>query len=154
MASRLRAFAVVIPVLMLAAVALAPTATQAQTPAPQRPPGNATLTGEVQDVNPLTVRVDGQDRLLQTAPNIVVNRDGKEVKLGDLEEGDTIAFTTNPDNSVARIDVTAMADDDSSRWLLVGLLVLLAIAAALAVWYFTQRRRGHQVRHTTDAPIS
>ena len=130
------------PIALLAAalIALAPALAGAQTPAPPRPPGNATLSGEVVDTNPLTVRVDGQDRLLRTAPDLVGNRDGHEVKLDKLEKGDIVSFTTNPDNSVQRIDVTDADDDATTKWLLVGLLVVLAIVVAGVVWYMTQRR--------------
>lgn len=129
-----------IALLAAALIALAPALVGAQTPAPPRPPGDATLRGEVVDTNPLTVRVDGQDRLLRTAPDLVVNRDGKEVKLEKLEKGDTVTFTTNPDNSVQRIDVTDADDDAMTKWLLVGLLIVLAIVVAGVVWYMTQRR--------------
>ena len=127
-------------VLAAALIAFAPAVVGAQTPAPPRPPGNATLSGEVVDTNPLTVRVDGQDRLLRTAPDVVVNRDGHEVKLDKLEKGDIVSFTTNPDNSVQRIDVTDADDDAMTKWLLVGLLVLLAVVVAGVTWYMTQRR--------------
>jgi hypothetical protein len=126
--------------LAAALIAFAPAIAGAQTPAPPRPPGDATLSGEVVDTNPLTVRVDGQDRLLRTAPDVVVNRDGHEVKLDKLEKGDIVTFTTNPDNSVQRIDVTDADNDALTKWLLVGLLALLALIVAGVVWYMTQRR--------------
>jgi cobalamin biosynthesis Mg chelatase CobN len=120
---------------------VAAIAALAQTPAPQRPPSGATVTGEVKDVNPLTVTVNGQDQILQTAPNVVVNRDGKQVNLGELEEGDKVTFTTNPDNSVAQIDVTDPANAEDTVWLIVGIVALLAVVGLLA-WYFLSRRRG------------
>lgn len=136
-----------IPVLAIV-VAVTPLGVRAQDP---RPPGNATLSGEVTDVNPLTVKAGGQEYLLQTAPAVVVNRDGKEVNLGELNKGDKVTFTTNPDNSVQRIDVTDPATDERT-WLFVGLLVLAAIAVAGLVWYLAQRRnrstrgRGRRIK--------
>src|SRR5262245_12589070 len=89
-------------------LALAPVATRAQ----PRPPGDATVAGEVTSVNPLKVKLaNGQEQLLQTSPTVVVVREGKEVKLGDLEKGDKVVFSTNPDNSVQRMDVTETATD-------------------------------------------
>jgi len=123
---------------VLALLALAPVAVRAQTPLP-RPASDATVAGEVTDVNPLTVKVNGQQQLLQTSPTLTVVRDGKDVKLGDLKQGDKVAFTTNPDNTVQRIDVTDPAAD-RSLWLLIGLLVLVALVAVGLIWYLKQRR--------------
>ena len=132
-------------------VAVTPATVRAQDP---RPPANITLNGEVTDVNPLTVKVNGQEYLLQTAPAVVVNRDGKEVKLGELNKGDNVAFTTNPDTTVQRIDVTDPATDERT-WLLIGLLVLAALAAVVLVWYLTQRRkRSTAVGHDHGRPLS
>src|SRR5215207_6360660 len=133
--SRLKAIAVMAPVLAVL-VAFAPAAVRAQDP---RPPGGATLAGEVKDVNPLTVEVNDQEYLLQTSGTVVVNRDGKEVKLGELNKGDKVAFSTNPDGSVQRIDVTDPATDERT-WLLIALLVVAALVVAGLVWYLTQRR--------------
>lgn len=138
-------------VLALAAgLALLPAVVGAQDP---RPPGNATLSGEVTDVNPLTVKVNGQEQLLRTAPDIVVNRDGQSVNLGELNKGDNVTFTTNPDNSVQRIDVTDPATDERT-WLLIALLVVAAVVIAGLVWYLTQRRdRNRVARHDSGRPL-
>lgn len=142
------------PLAVVAAVllAFAPAVTRAQDP---RPPGNERLPGEVKDVNPLTVEVNGQDYLLQTSQSVVVNRDGKQVKLGELNKGDKVIFTTNPDSSVAQIDVTDPATDERT-WLLIALIVLAVLVVAGVVWYLTQRQRrdrGGVARSDRGMPI-
>lgn len=138
----------------IAVVAMVPVGVRAQTPLP-RPASGATVTGEVRDVNPLTVRVNGQDQLLQTSPSVVVVREGKDVKLGDLKEGDKVTFTTNPDNTVQRVDVTEAASD-SSLWLLIALLILGVLVLIGVVWYLSQRRGRNQPSHRADreSPLS
>ena len=148
--SRVKRIGMVVPLLAVL-LALAPVGVQAQDP---RPPGGTTLNGEVEDVNPLKVKVGDQEFLLQTAPNVLVNREGKEVKLGDLNKGDKVTFTTNPDNSVARIDVTDAATDEST-WLMIVLAVLAVLVVGGLVWYLTQRRsRDRTVRGNRTAPLS
>ena len=148
--NRLQKFKLLVPALLVL-LALVPASVQAQDP---RPPSGATLSGEVEDVNPLTVKVGDQEFLLQTAPNLVVNREGKEVKLGDLNKGDKVTFTTNPDNSVARIDVTDAATDEST-WLMIALAALAVLVVGGLVWYLTQRRsRDRTVRGDRTAPLS
>jgi hypothetical protein len=93
----------------------------------------------VTDVNPLTVKVNGQEQLLRTAPDVVVNRDGEAVNLGELNKGDKVTFTTNPDDSVQRIDVTDPATDERT-WLLIALAVVAVLVVGGLVWYLTQRR--------------
>ena len=144
---RLQAIALVIP-LVAVLWALVPLIAQGQTPLP-RPAGNTTQRGEVRDVNPLTVKVNGQDQLLRTVPDVVVNREGKEVKLGELNKGDTITFTTNPDDSVARIDVTDAATD-ANTWVWIALLILAVLVIAGVVWYLSQRRKRDGVVPRTD----
>jgi hypothetical protein len=102
------------------------------------------VNGEVTDVNPLKVKAGEQEFLLQTAPAVVVNRDGKEVNLGELNKGDKVTFVTGPDSSVQRIDVTDPATDERT-WLLLGLLAIAALVVLGLVWYLTQRRK----RYTT-----
>ena len=117
--------------------AVAPVTARAQEP---RPPAGSTLSGEVTDANPLKVNVNGQEYLLQTSGSVVVNRGGKEVKLAEVTKGDKVTFTTNADSSVQRIDVTDAATD-ARPWLLIGLLVLAALAVAAIMWYMSRRRR-------------
>jgi hypothetical protein len=128
-------------ILAMVVGAVTPAAIQAQEP---RPPAGSTVSGEVTDVNPLKVKAGEQEFLLQTAPAVVVNRDGKEVNLGELNKGDKVTFVTNADSSVQRIDVTDPATDERT-WLLIGLLVIAAIVVLGLVWYLTQRRK----RYTT-----
>ena len=148
MLQRLRASAALVPLLALLLCALAPAAMHAQTPVPvpERPPGAATLRGEVRTVNPLTIRIDGQDRTFQTTPDVVVTRDGKRVTLDDLKEGDLVSFSTNPDNAVQRLDVTDAAATAARLWVLSGVLVLLLVAATVALWSLIQQRRGRDRR--------
>lgn len=147
--NRVKVFGILAPLLVVL-VALTPVVARAQDP---RPPGSSTLPGEVTDVNPLTVKVNGQEQLLRTDPNVVVNRDGKQVNLGELNKGDKVIFTTNPDNSVAQIDVTDPATDERT-WLLIALIVIAALVIAGVVWYLTQRRdRGRIARSDRGMPV-
>jgi preprotein translocase subunit YajC len=131
-------------------VALVPAVLAAQSGEPARPPASTTLAGEVEDVNPLTVEVGEQKYLLATAPNVVTVREGKEVKLGDLKQGDKVNFATGPDGSVSRIDVTDPVAAERNTLLTVGLLLLALLLAAAAIWYLMQRRnRERPVRRTT-----
>jgi hypothetical protein len=145
---QLKALRLLVPLVALVALAVSPALVGAQENAP-RPPANTTLNGEVKDVNPLTVTVNGQDYLLATAPNVVVNRGGKEVKLGDLNRGDQVTFTTGPDTSVLRMDVTEAATD-MTTWLIVGALVLLALAAL--AFLMMNRNRNRPVTDTRRGP--
>ena len=157
MLQRLWVSAALVPLLTLLVCARAPTTVHAQTPAPvpERPPGAATLRGEVRTVNPLTIRIDGQDRIFQTTPDVVVTRDGTTVTLDDLKEGDLVAFSTNPDTAVQRLDVVERAETDTRLWVLSGVLVLLLVAATVVLWYLTQQRRGRDVRTSVqDTPRS
>lgn len=127
----------VVAILAMVAVAVAPAAVRAQEP---RPPAGSTISGEVTDVNPLKVKAGDQEYLLQTSPSVVVNRDGKEVKLGELNKGDNVSFITNPDGTVQRIDVTDAATNEST-WLLIVLIAIGAIAVIGLAWYLIQRRK-------------
>lgn len=135
-------------------LALIPAEVRAQTPTPPRLPEVVALSGEVRDVNPLTVRVDGQDRVLQTTPDVVVVRDGKEMTVDALTVGDRVSFTTTADNLVQRLTVSKAASDATNRWLLFGLGILLLAAAAVLVWYLTRRHRDLERRGRTGTARS
>jgi hypothetical protein len=98
------------------------------------------------------VKVNGQEQLLRTAPDVVVNREGEAVNLGELNKGDQVTFTTNPDDSVQRIDVTDPATDERT-WLLIALLVVAVLVVAGLVWYLTQRRSRDRVAVSDGRPL-
>lgn len=145
---------VLVQAVVVLLLALIPGGLRAQTSAPPRPPEVVALSGEVRDVNPLTVRVDGQDRRLRTAANVVVVRAGADVTLEELRVGDRVSFTTNADNLVQQVTVTKVASDDTHRSLLIGLVVFVLVAAAVLLWYLTRRQRDRDARGRTGTSRS
>jgi hypothetical protein len=120
--------------LLLGVAVAAPVAGQTPTAVPTT---GGTFTGKVTKTNPLTVNSNGQDRQINAAPNVTVMRDGKAATLGDLKVGDQVNVTSNPDNTVSRIETTSVASSGSSIWkwlipLLIALLVLGLIAYLLS----------------------
>ena len=69
-----------------------------------------------------------------------------------MNKGDQVTFTTNPDDSVQRIDVTDPATDERT-WLLIGLLVVAVLVIAGLVWYLTQRRNHGRVTANDRRPL-
>ncbi len=111
----------------------------AQTPTPAATTGGA-FTGKVSKTSPLTVNSNGQDRQINPAPNITVVRDGKAATAGDLKVGDQVNVTSNPDNTVSRIETTSVAKSGSSIWKwLIPLLIALLIIGVIA--YLLSRRK-------------
>ena len=103
-----------------------------------------TFTGEATQAGangtPLAVRVGGRERAFTPTQDLIVTRDGREARLGDIRAGDTVVVTTNPDGAAARIDATSTSGNPLGflRWLL-PLLVLLGLLALL--FFFLGRRR-------------
>lgn len=111
----------------------------AQTPTPAATTGGA-FTGKVSKTSPLTVNSNGQDRQINPAPNMTVVRDGKAATAGDLKVGDQVNVTSNPDNTVSRIETTSVAKSGSSIWKwLIPLLIALLIIGLIA--YLLSRRK-------------
>ena len=111
----------------------------AQTPTPAATTGGA-FTGKVSKTSPLTVHSNGQDRQINPAPNMTVVRDGKAATAGDLKVGDQVNVTSNPDNTVSRIETTSVAKSGSSIWKwLIPLLIALLIIGVIA--YLLSRRK-------------
>jgi hypothetical protein len=111
----------------------------AQTPTPAATTGGA-FTGKVSKTSPLTVNSNGQDRQINPAPNMTVVRDGKAATAGDLKVGDQVNVTSNPDNTVSRIETTSVAKSGSSFWKwLIPLLIALLIIGVIA--YLLSRRK-------------
>lgn len=111
----------------------------AQTPTPAATTGGA-FTGKVSKTSPLTVNSNGQDRQINPAPNMTVVRDGKAATAGDLKVGDQVNVTSNPDNTVSRIETTSVAKSGSSIWKwLIPLLIALLIIGVIA--YLLSRRK-------------
>lgn len=114
-------------------------AVAAQSPTPAATTGG-TFTGKVSKTSPLTVNSSGQDRQINAAPNMTVVRDGKAATVGDLKVDDQVNVTSNPDNTVSKIETTSVAKSGSSIWKwLIPLLIVLALLALLA--YFLSKRR-------------
>jgi hypothetical protein len=109
------------------------------------PAAGVTFTGEATRAGaagaPLAVRIDGQDRSFPPAPGVIVIRDGKDAAPGDIEAGDMVVVTTNPDGTAARIDATSKPNPlGFLRWLL-PLLLLLALLGLLLFFAGRRRRR-------------
>jgi hypothetical protein len=113
----------------------------AQTPT-AAPTTGGTFTGKVSKTSPLTVNSSGQDRQINLAPGATIIRDGKAATAGDLKVGDQVNVTSNPDNTVSRIETTSTAGGGSSvwKWLLPLLIALLVIG--LIAWLLSRRRRS------------
>lgn len=105
-----------------------------------------TFTGEATQAGangtPLAARIDGQDRAFTPAQDVIVTRDGRDARLGDIRAGDTVAVTTNPDGTAARIAATSKPGNPLGflRWLL-PLLLLLGLLALLLFFLGRRRRR-------------
>jgi hypothetical protein len=138
----------VVVILGLSAVAVA-----AQTPTPA-PTTGGTFTGKVSKTSPLTVNSSGQDRQINAAPNMTVVRDGKAATVGDLKVGDQVNVTSNPDNTVSRIETTGTATSGSDiwKWLIPLLIALLVIG--LIAYLLSRRKRDDFVleRDRTNTP--
>ena len=115
-------------------------AVTAQTPT-AAPTTGGTFTGKVSKTSPLTVNSNGQDRQINAAPNVTVVRDGKAATISDLKVGDQVNVTSNPDNTVSRIETTSVAASSNTGFLkwLIPLLIALLILGLLA--YFLSRRK-------------
>jgi len=125
----------------------------AQTPT-AAPTTGGTFTGKISKTNPLTVNSNGQDRQINAAPGMTVVRDGKTATVGDLKVGDQVNVTSNPDNSVSRIETTSVAKSGSSVWKwLIPLIIALLIIALLA-YLLSRRKRDSFVleRDRTNTP--
>jgi hypothetical protein len=125
----------------------------AQTPTPAATTGG-TFTGKISKTSPLTVNSNGQDRQINAAPNMTVVRDGKAATAGDLKVGDQVNVTSNPDNTVSRIETTSVAKSGTSIWKwLIPLLIALLIIALIA--YLLSRRKKNDFvleRDRTNTP--
>lgn len=127
-------------------------AVTAQTPTAAATTGG-TFTGKVSKTNPLTVNSNGQDRQINLAPNATVMRDGKAATAGDLKVGDQVNVTSNPDNTVSRIETTSTAGGSSiGKWLIPLLIALLLLG--LILWLMSRRKRDAFVleRDRMNAP--
>jgi len=127
----------------------------AQTPTPAATTGG-TFTGKVSKTSPLTVNSNGQDRQVNTTASTTVLRDGKAATVGDLKVGDQVNVSSNPDNTVSKIETTSAAKSGSSIWKwLIPLLIALLLIALIA--YFLSRRKKDDFvleRNRTNTPRS
>ena len=101
------------------------------------------------------VRTDGGERQIQPGPGLVVTRDGRSASLPDIQPGDRVAVTTNPDGTARRVDARSSgsiaAEDDANRWAwLAPLLLLIPLLGAL-FFLLGRRRRDNFIleRRTT-----
>ncbi len=128
----------------------------AQTPTAAPVTGTAPFTGKISKTSPLTVNSNGQDRQVNTTANTTVLRDGKAATVGDLKVGDQVNVTSNPDNTVAKVETTSAAKSGSSIWKwLIPLLIALAVIALIA--YLLSRRKKDDFvleRDRTNMPRS
>jgi uncharacterized protein YpuA (DUF1002 family) len=85
-------------------------ASSAGAQAPVAPAAGTTFSGEVtRGGAPLGVRVDGQDRQVNPAPNVTVIRDGTPAAVADLRPTDRVNVTTGPDGLATRIEASSTA---------------------------------------------
>lgn len=85
-------------------------ASSAGAQAPAAPAAGTTFSGEVtRGGAPLGVRVDGQDRQVNPAPNATVIRDGTPATVADLRPTDRVNVTTGPDGLATRIEASSTA---------------------------------------------
>ena len=116
-----------------------------------------TFSGEVRQAGEgLTVQAEGRDQKVAAAPNLVVTRDGRPAALSDVQTGDRVTVTTNPDGTAQRIDATSVADagPDWGKWLL-ALLLGLALLSFL-LFLLGRRRRDSFIleRATRTGPVT
>ena len=150
-ASAMRRAVLTCSVAVFLGLSLASVAAQTPTAAPTT---GGTFTGKISKTSPLTVNSNGQDRQINAAPNMTVVRDGKAATVGDLKVGDQVNVTSNPDNSVSKIETTSVAKSGISIWKwLIPLLIALVILALLA-YLLSRRKRDSFVleRDRTNAP--
>lgn len=124
----------------LAMLAIGSVAAQTPTAAPVT--GSAPFTGKITKTSPLTVNSNGQDRQINAAPNVAVVRDGKAAAVGDLKVGDQVNVTSNPDNTVSKIETTSAATSGSAgflKWLIPLLIALLILG--LILWLLGRRKK-------------
>ncbi|MDQ2785046.1 MAG: hypothetical protein M3Y58_08595 [Chloroflexota bacterium] len=126
----------------------------AQTPT-AAPTTGGTFTGKISKTSPLTVNSNGQDRQVNTTASTTVIRDGKAATVGDLKVGDQVNVTSNPDNTVAKIETTSIAASSNTgflKWLIPLLIVLLIIG--LILWLLSRRKKDAFVleRDRTNTP--
>jgi hypothetical protein len=122
---------------MLGILAFTALGVAAQT-ATSAPTTGGMFTGKITKTNPLTVNSNGQDRQVNLAPNAVITRGGNTITANDLKVGDQVNVTSNPDNSVSRVDVTNTASAFPA-WLIP--LIIALIVLALLAWLLSRRRR-------------
>ncbi len=140
---------------MTTLLALGGVAVAAQTPTAAPVTGGATFTGKITKTSPLTVNSNGQDRQVNATANTTVMRDGKAAAIGDLKVGDQVNVTSNPDNTVAKIETTSAATSSSAgflKWLIPLLIILLIIG--LILWLLSRRKKDAFVleRDRTNTP--
>ena len=94
-------------------VRVVPAGAGAPNPAPAGAPGagapaGLAFSGEVTRAgDTLTVRTDGQDRQVSPGQGLVVVRDGKDARLGDIQATDRVNVTLGPDGNATRIEATS-----------------------------------------------
>lgn len=125
---------------VLLMISVGGVAVAAQTPTAAPVTGGATFTGKITKTSPLTVNSNGQDRQVNPTGSTTIVRDGKAATANDLKVGDQVNVTSNPDNTVSRIETTNAAKSSSGflKWL-IPLLILLLLIGLIA--YFLSRRK-------------
>ncbi len=137
-------------VMVLLGVSAVAVAAQTPTPAPTT---GGTFTGKVSKTSPLTVNSNGQDRQINAAPNMTVVRDGKAATVADLKVDDQVNVTSNPDNTVAKIETTNVAKSSSTgflKWLIPLLIALLLIG--LIAYLLSRRKKKDDFVLERDRP--
>lgn len=153
-ASAIRRAVLTCCVAVLLGLSLASVAAQTPTPAPTT---GGVFTGKISKTSPLTVNSNGQDRQVNTTANTTVVRDGKAAAVGDLKVGDQVNVTSNPDNTVSKIETTSIATSSNTgflKWLIPLLIVLLILG--LIAYLLSRRKKNDFVleRDRTNPPTN
>ena len=150
-ASAIRRAILTCSVVVLFGLSLASVAAQTPTAAPTT---GGTFTGKISKTSPLTVNSNGQDRQINAAPNVAVTRDGKAATVGDLKVGDQVNVTSNPDNTVSRIETTSAAKSGASIWKWLILLLIALLILGLIAYLLSRRKKDDFVleRDRTNTP--
>ncbi|MGI8690340.1 MAG: hypothetical protein ACR2M3_17310 [Thermomicrobiales bacterium] len=151
-ASAIRRAILTCSVMVLLGLSMVGVAAQTPTAAPTT---GGTFTGKISKTSPLTVSSNGQDRQINATASTTVIRDGKTATVGDLKVGDQVNVTSNPDNTVSKIETTSIAASSNTgflKWLIPLLIVLIILGIIL--WLLSRRRKDAFVleRDRPNAP--
>ena len=115
------------------------TSSATPSPTPESTPGESTsdiTSGTVQRVedNRLVIEVSGEEREVNLPDNVQVTRDGQDIELNAIEEGDVASFERNAEGEITEVRVASQQSMNFWR----GFLPILAVV--LVGFYLLSRR--------------